>query len=79
MACLQIDGGRKQKVRPGDILGALTGRDGIAGKQVGKIHVFDFCTYVAVDRDAARPALAKLTQGKIKGRSFRARRISGPA
>lgn len=77
MACLQIDGGKKQKVRPGDILGALTGTNGIAGTQVGKIHIFDQCAYVAVNRDAARPALKKLTEGKIKGRSFRARRISG--
>lgn len=76
MATLQIDGGKKQKVRPGDLLGALTGKDGIAGKQVGKIHIFDNFAYVAVMRDAARPALRKLTDGKIKGRSFRVRRIS---
>lgn len=76
MATLQIDGGKKQKVRPGDLLGALTGKDGIAGKQVGKIHIFDNFAYVAVTRDAARPALRKLTDGKIKGRSFRVRRIS---
>ena len=53
MSTLQIDGGRKQKVRPGDILGALTGKNGIAGKQVGKIHIFDNCAYVAVTRGAA--------------------------
>jgi len=77
MATLQIDGGRKQKVRPGDILGALTGKNGIAGKQVGKIHIFDNCCYVAVTRDAIRPAFRKLSEGKLKGRSFRVRRISG--
>jgi len=77
MSTLQIDGGRKQKVRPGDILGALTGKDGIAGKQVGKIHIFDNCCYVAVTRDAARPAFRKLSEGKLKGRSFRVRRITG--
>ncbi len=76
MATLQIDGGRKQKVRPGDILGALTGKNGIAGKQVGKIHIFDNCCYVAVTRDAARPAFRKLSEGKLKGRSFRVRRIT---
>jgi len=75
MSTLQIDGGRKQKVRPGDILGALTGKNGIAGKQVGRIHIFDHCAYVAVSRDAARPALRKLGEGKIKGRSFRVRRV----
>ena len=77
MSTLQIDGGKKQKVRPGDILGALTGKHGIAGKQVGKIHIFDNCSYVAVSRDAARPALRKLSDGKLKGRSFRVRRITG--
>jgi len=77
MSTLQIDGGKKQKVRPGDILGALTGKNGIAGKQVGKIHIFDNCSYVAVSRDAARPALRKLSEGKLKGRSFRVRRITG--
>lgn len=77
MATLQIDGGKKQKVRPGDILGALTGKNGIAGKQVGKISVLDYCAYVAVERDAAKPALKKLSEGKLKGRSFRARRIRG--
>ena len=75
MVTLQIDGGKKQKVRPGDILGALTGEDGIAGKQVGKIHIFDNCAYVAVSQDAAKTALIKLDEGKLKGRSFRVRWI----
>jgi len=75
MVTLQIDGGKKQKIRPGDILGALTGVDGIAGKQVGRIHVLDNVSYVAVSRDAAKSALRKLVEGKLKGRSFRARRI----
>lgn len=74
-ATLQIDGGKKQKVRPGDILGALTGKNGIAGKQVGKINMFDNWAYVAVHKDASKPALAKLSEGKLKGRSFRVRRI----
>jgi len=68
-----IDGGKKQKVRPGDILGALTGKNGIEGKQVGKIHIFDNRAYVAVDKKVARVALKKLSDGKLKGRSFRAR------
>lgn len=77
MATLQIDGGKKQKVRPGDILGALTGTDGIEGSEVGKINVFDNCTYVAVTQASAKAALNKLSNGKLKGRSFRARRIRG--
>ncbi len=73
MLTLQIDGGKKQKLRAGDILGALTGENGISGKQVGKIHLADNWAYVAVSRDAAQQALRKLGQGKLKGRSFRVR------
>ncbi|MBE0469088.1 MAG: ATP-dependent RNA helicase DbpA [Methyloprofundus sp.] len=75
MATLQIEGGKKQKVRPGDILGALTGDNGIAGNQVGKINVFDNWAYVAVKREVTQVALKKLGQGQLKGRSFRIRLI----
>jgi ATP-independent RNA helicase DbpA len=77
MACLQIDGGKKQKIRPGDIVGALTGADGIAGTDVGKIHVFDNTAYVAVRNDVVADALRKLSEGQLKGRNFRVRRIRG--
>jgi len=75
MSTLLIDGGKKQKLRPGDILGALTGEQGIEGKQVGKIHIFDNWSYVAVNTDAVRPALRKLGAGKLKGRTFRSRQV----
>ena len=73
MVTLLIDGGKKQKVRPGDILGALTGKEGIAGKDVGKIHIFDLRAYVAVEQKVAKDALKKLNEGKLKGRTFRVR------
>ena len=79
METLQIDGGKKQKVRAGDILGALTGKDGgensISGAAVGKINIADNWAYVAVSRDVYKMALQKLGQGKLKGRSFRVRLI----
>jgi len=81
MATLQIDGGRKQKVRPGDILGALTakskqtGKSDISGDQIGKIQIFDLKAYVAVQRNIADAALKKIVNGKLKGRSFKARYI----
>ena len=77
MATLLIDGGKKQKVRPGDILGALTGANGIAGTQVGKINIFDNRSYVAVRQSVVKQALGKLTDGKLKGRSFRVRLLKG--
>lgn len=75
MTTLQISGGKKQKLRPGDILGALTGENGIAGKQVGKIQIFDNWSYVAVTRDAVATALNKMADGKLKGRTFRVRKV----
>ncbi|MGE4415637.1 MAG: ATP-dependent RNA helicase DbpA [Marinobacterium sp.] len=75
MATLQLDIGKKQKIRPGDVLGALTGGEGLQGDEVGKIRVFDFCTYVAVSRPVAKEAVRKLSQGKIKGRSCRVRQL----
>lgn len=75
MATLQIDGGKKQKVRPGDILGALTGENGIEGNAVGKISISERSAYVAVKRTSSKKALAVLNDGKIKGRSFRARKV----
>ncbi len=76
MATLQLGAGKKHKVRPGDILGALTGEGGIAGDQVGKIQVTDRSAFVAVERSIARAALDQLANGRIKGRSFRARRVT---
>lgn len=73
---LNIAGGRRDKLRPGDILGALTGEGGIAGAMIGKIDIFDNQAYVAVDRSVADQALRALSQGRIKGRIFKARKIS---
>ena len=75
MATLQIDGGKKQKVRRGDILGALTAPGGLDGQQVGKIHLQDLRAYVAVKRSEATLALEMINKGKLKGRQFRARLV----
>ncbi|MGB0133486.1 ATP-dependent RNA helicase DbpA [Dokdonella sp.] len=75
MSTLCIDGGRQEKVRPGDILGALTGDAGIAAEAVGKIGIFATRSYVAIRRDQAQVALKRLRDGKIKGRKFRVRSI----
>ena len=73
MVTLQIVGGRKEKIRPGDVLGALTGEAGFAASQVGKINVNEFSTYVAVDRQIAKQALAALSGGRIKGKKVKVR------
>ncbi len=75
MTTLCIAAGRKDKLRPGDILGALTGDAGIPGKQVGKIAIFDFQAFVAVERALAKQAMQRLNSGKIKGRALKVRII----
>ena len=74
MVTLQLLGGRKEKIRPGDVLGALTGPEGgFTREQIGKINVTEFTTFVAVGRGIAHEALRKLNAGKVKGRSVRVR------
>ncbi len=76
MTTLLISGGRKDKVRAGDILGALTANAKISGQQIGKIDILDVFSYVAVDKKIAKQALNILSEGKIKGRKFKVRKLS---
>lgn len=72
MVTLFIGGGRKDKMRPGDILGALTGEaGGLKATDVGKIEIHDRFSYVAVAKRIAAVALERLRNGRIKGRKFR--------
>jgi ATP-independent RNA helicase DbpA len=73
MVTLHIQGGRKEKIRPGDVLGALTADLGYTREQVGKINVNEWSTYVAVDRDIAQQAASRLDAGRIKGKSVKVR------
>jgi ATP-independent RNA helicase DbpA len=75
MATLRIDAGKTDKLRPGDVLGALTGDAGLPATAIGKIAIFATRSYVAVQRSQANAALARLNAGKIKGRSFRVRKL----
>lgn len=73
MKTLCIAGGRKDKIRPGDVMGALTGEAGLPGKAVGKIDLFDHQCFVAVEKSLAGKALSRLENGKVKGRKIRVR------
>ena len=75
MATLVINGGRKDKIRAGDILGALTADKKLPGKDIGKIDIFDKLSYVAIARPQVKQALKILSEGKIKGRKFRVRKL----
>ena len=73
MVTLFVNGGRREKVRAGDLLGALTVGGKISGEQIGKITLFDKFAYVAVKQKVAQQALTILVDGKIKGKKFRVR------
>ncbi|MEG2768143.1 MAG: ATP-dependent RNA helicase DbpA [Comamonas sp.] len=73
MSTIQIIGGRKEKIRAGDVMGAMCADFGYSRDQIGKISVNDFSTYVAVDRRIAAAACEKLNNGRVKGKSVRAR------
>ena len=73
MTTLMLEGGKQDKLRAGDLLGALTKDIGLAAEVVGKIDIHPRRTYVAIRSDRAEQALRGLRGGKIKGRSFRAR------
>ncbi|MBE4591265.1 ATP-dependent RNA helicase DbpA [Vibrio navarrensis] len=73
MRTIQILGGKKEKVRAGDILGSLTKEAGIDGKLIGKINILPMVSYVAVDNSVVKQAEQQLQNGKMKGRNFRAR------
>ncbi len=68
---LFINGGKKQKVRAGDILGALTAGVGLVKDDIGKINSLDFCSYVAVKKEVVKKALDGLSNGRIKGKYFK--------
>lgn len=73
MATLCIDGGKKAKMRPGDVLGALTGDIGLDGADIGKITVHPAHVYVAIRQSVAHKAWKQLQNGKIKGKTCRVR------
>ncbi len=75
MATLQILGGRKDKIRPGDVLGALTKDLGFPAAQIGKIDVDEFSTCVAVEHAIASDVLRRLGEGKVKGKAVKVRRL----
>ena len=71
MKTMYINGGKKDKIRPGDILGALVGEAGIAAEFIGNISILNNQSYVAIKSDQIELAISKLNVGKIKGRKFR--------
>lgn len=70
MVRLFINIGKSQKVKPGDILGAIAGESGIPGRLVGTIDMYDKYTFVEVPEEYAREVLMAMKNTKIKGKSI---------
>lgn len=75
MTTIEFAGGRKQKIRAGDLLGALTQDAGLEGRDVGKIDILDMASFVALKPDSVRQALNALHDGKVKGRNMKVRKL----
>ena len=75
MSTLRIEGGKKQKLRPGDLVGALTKTGELTGEQLGDIKIFSQWAYIAVERELAKVALQTISEGRIKGKKFRAKLV----
>ncbi|WP_456485694.1 ATP-dependent RNA helicase DbpA [Hydrogenimonas sp.] len=71
MQTLCIFGGKKEKLRPGDILGALIKDAKIKGEHIGKIDIFGFYSYVAIERSQIDEVIRWFERGKIKKRSYK--------
>lgn len=76
MVTLCIASGKKDKIRPGDILGALTKDAGLAGNTIGKINITAMYSYVAIHHSQADKAYQYLQSGKLKGRKVNVRKIN---
>jgi len=75
MTTIQLDIGKKNKIRPGDLLGALTKDAGLAGSQIGKINIYSQLSYIALERNIVAKAIKYFKNGKVKGRKVKAREL----
>lgn len=75
LTTLQLDAGKKNKIRPGDLLGALTKDAGLAGSQIGKINIFNNESFIAIERKVLPQVLKYFKNGRVKGRRVKAREL----
>ena len=75
MVTVCLDAGKKDKIRPGDILGALTKDAGLPGDAIGKIDIAALCSYVAIHQNQVDKAYRYLQNGKLKGRKVNVKKL----
>lgn len=72
-----IGRGKKEKISKGDVVGFFTKNGGLQGSDLGRIDVMEHCAYVAIRREVAEAALAKVKGLKIKGEKTHYLIVSG--
>ena len=70
-----IDGGKKQKVSKGDLLGALIKQAEIAKEDIGKMQVTHDKSFIAIKDRSVKRALALFRERRVKGKRLRARKL----
>ena len=73
---IRINGGKKSKMRPGDILGAISSIDGVRGEDIGIIDIQDTCSYVEIFGEKGQLVMDALQHTKIKGKIYTAKKVS---
>lgn len=76
MVTLCLSGGRRDKIRPGDILGALIKDAGLSKEHIDKINITSLYSYVAIHKDSADKAFHYFKDGKLKGRKTLVRKLA---
>lgn len=71
MRTMYVGGGKKNKLRPGDILGALTGEANIPSDAIGDISILNIISFVAIRPEYIDSAIVKLRNGRIKNKKFK--------
>ncbi len=78
MITIAIQGGRHDRLRPGDIVGAFTTGLGIAASDIGQITLNDRISFVAVVAAEGKRALDGLATTRIKNKRFRSYLVKPP-
>ncbi len=77
MVSFLMNGGKKDKIRPGDIVGAMVNEAGLNAEDLGKIHVSDTYTVIAFRNGVQRKVQKWAAAGRIKGK--RISPMAGPS
>ena len=74
----RIEVGKKDRVKPGSIVGAIAGEGGIDGRDIGNIEIYPTFSLVDITADLSGEQLSRISKGYVSGRQLRIRVDEGP-